>query len=286
MTDAPAAESSESRGRPEPRADSKPRLSPRKRAQRVRLVQYAVLAAVVVAIIVVTDWGQVARAFFDVDVAVSTIAHGFGSALLHTITYTAGGFVLGLAAGTLLALMRLSEVGPYRWIATVYVEFFRGLPALIVFIALSLLPLAFNGMSIPFPPYGTVWVALAIVGSAYMAETIRAGILAVPRGQVEAARSLGMSAGAASRKIVLPQAFRTMIPPLTNELIMLIKDSSLVFVIGLALSDFELTTFGKGMANSHASITPLVVAGLGYLAITLPLSYLVRKMETSNAKAR
>jgi polar amino acid transport system permease protein len=95
-----------------------------------------------------------------------------------------------------------------------------------------------------------------------------------------------MSPGTASRKIVLPQAFRIMIPPLTNELIMLIKDSSLVFAIGLSLGDFELTTFGKGMANNHANITPLVVAGLGYLVITLPLSYLVRRMEASNAKAR
>jgi polar amino acid transport system permease protein len=95
-----------------------------------------------------------------------------------------------------------------------------------------------------------------------------------------------MSAGAASRKIVLPQAFRTMIPPLTNELIMLIKDSSLVFVIGLSLANFELTTFGKGMADNHANITPLVIAGLGYLVITLPLSYVVHKMEASNARAR
>ncbi|MGH3435502.1 MAG: amino acid ABC transporter permease [Sciscionella sp.] len=262
------------------------RLSPRKRAQRARTVQYAVLVAVVVVIAATANWGQVAHVFFDGPIAASTLLNGFGSALLHTVTYTAGGFVLGLALGTLLALMRLSEVGPYRWIATAYVEFFRGLPTLVVFIALSLLPLAFSGLVIPFAPYGTVWVALAVVGGAYMAETIRAGILAVPRGQVEAARSLGMTPGTATRKIVLPQAFRIMIPPLTNELIMLIKDSSLVFAIGLSLADFELTTFGKGMANNEANLTPLVIAGLGYLVITLPLSYLVRRMEASNAKAR
>jgi polar amino acid transport system permease protein len=228
---------------------------------------------------VAANWSQVAHVFFDLHLARHAVVNGLGQALLHTVTYTVGGFILGFLVATLLALMRLSEVAIYRWIATVYIEFFRGLPTLVVFIALSLLSLAFNGLVIPFSPYGTVWLALAIVGSAYMAETIRAGIQAVPRGQVEAARSLGMTSGTATRKIVLPQAFRMMIPPLTNELIMLIKDSSLVFAIGLSVTDYELTTFGRGMANDEANITPLVVAGLAYLVITLPLSYLVRKME-------
>lgn len=260
-------------------AEPRARLSPRKRAQRVRWIQYAVLAAVVVVVALVADWPQVAHVFFDVPIAKKVIIHGLGQALLHTITYSLGGFVLGLAAATVWALMRLSQVRVYRWIATAYIEFFRGLPTLVVFIALSLLPLAFSGLIIPFSPYGTVWVALGIVGSAYMAETIRAGIQAVSHGQVEAARSLGMSAGATMRKIVLPQAFRIMIPPLTNELIMLVKDSSLVFAIGLSVGNFELTTFGQGMANNEANITPLVIAGLAYLVITLPLSYVVRRME-------
>jgi len=256
-----------------------PHRSPRKRAQRRRLAQYVVLAAVAVVAAIGINWREVAHVFFDLHLAGRTITEGLGQALWHTIAFTIGGFVLGLVAATALALMRLSDVAVYRWIATAYVEFFRGLPTLVVFIALALLPLAFNGLIIPFSPYGTVWVALGIVGSAYMAETIRAGIQAVPRGQAEAARSLGMSSGTAMRKIILPQAFRIMIPPLTNELIMLIKDSSLVFAIGLSVSDFELTTFGKGMANNEANITPLVIAGLAYLVITLPLSFLVRKME-------
>jgi polar amino acid transport system permease protein len=258
---------------------AKPRLSPRKRAKRTRLIQYAVLLLIVAVAALTANWQQVAHVFFDLHLARQAVVHGLGQALLHTVTYTVGGFVLGFLVATLLALMRLSEVGVYRWIATVYIEFFRGLPTLVVFIALSLLSLAFNGLVIPFSPYGTVWLALAIVGSAYMAETIRAGIQAVPRGQVEAARSLGMTSGMAMRKIVLPQAFRMMIPPLTNELIMLVKDSSLVFAIGLSVSDYELTTFGRGLANDEANITPLVVAGLAYLVITLPLSYLVRRME-------
>ncbi|TNC44876.1 amino acid ABC transporter permease, partial [Mumia zhuanghuii] len=187
---------------------------------------------------------------------------------------------------TVLAIMRLSQIGPYRWIATVYIEFFRGLPALIVFLVFTLLPLAFPGMRIPWDPYGTVWLALGIVGSAYLAETIRGGIQAVPKGQVEAARSLGMSSGQAMRKVVLPQAFRTMLPPLTNELILLVKDSSLVYIIGLSREHYELTKYGREMANQYVNVTPLVVAGVAYLIITLPLSLLVRRLEANAGKAR
>ncbi len=256
--------------------------SPRQRARRIRTVQYAVLILVALCAVLFANWGTIGHSFFDPKLIQYTLVHGFLSALWHTIAYSAGGFVLGLLAGTLLALMRLSDVGPYRWLAAIYVEFFRGLPALVVFIAFSLLPLAFSGLSMPWDPFGTAWAALGIVASAYMAETIRAGIQAVPRGQVEAARSLGMSSAQAMRKVTLPQAFRIMVPPLTNELIMLIKDSSLVFVIGLSLDTFELTKFGRAMANSNVNITPLMVAGLGYLVITLPLSFLVRRMEAKH----
>ena len=268
------------------RTGARKRLSPRKRAQRIRAVQYAVLVVVVAGAALVADWSTIGHTFFDPNLIVGTIAHGLWLALFNTIVYSAGGFVLGLIAGTLFALMRLSDVAPYRWIATVYIEFFRGLPALVVFMAFSLLPLAFPGLAMPWPPYGTVWAALGIVGSAYMAETIRAGIQAVPKGQIEAARSLGMSAGEAMRKVTLPQAFRIMIPPLTNELIMLIKDSSLVFIVGLSAANFDLTKFGRATANANVNITPLVVAGLGYLLITLPLSILVRRMEAAASKGR
>lgn len=259
------------------------KLSPRKRAQRVRLVQYAVLAAVVLAVVVTADGRMLQQVFLRPDLVVATLSGGLGKALFNTIVYTAGAFVVGLTIGTVLALMRLSSVAPYRWLSTVYVEFFRGVPALIVLIAFGGLGIAFPGLRIPFEPYGTVWLALGMVSAAYMSETIRAGIQAVPRGQVEAARSLGMTAGMATRRVVLPQAFRIVIPPLTNELILLTKDSSLVFAIGLTAGAFELTKFGRDLMNSTANLTPLVVAGFSYLIITLPLTFLVRQME---ARAR
>lgn len=261
-------------------------LSPRKKAQRTRIVQYILLAALVLAVIMFADGRQLQAAFLRPDLVQQTLTEGLPHALMNTVIYTAGGFVLGLLVGTVLALMRLSSVGPYRWIASVYIEFFRGLPAIIVFMAFSLMPLAFPGMQIPFQPYGTVWLALGIVAAAYMAETIRAGIQAVPKGQIEAARSLGMSAGVATRKIVLPQAFRIVTPPLTNELIILTKDSSLVYVIGLSASAYELTKYGRDMASTNANLTPLIVAGASYLIITLPLSYLVRRMEAKAKKSR
>lgn len=261
-------------------------LSPRQRSQRSRAIQYAILIVIVVVAAFTADWGQIGSVFFKPSLIKSAFESGLPTAFVKTIEYTIGAFVIGLLGGTLLALMRLSSVGPYRWIATVYIEFFRGLPAIVVFVAFSLLPLAFANLVIPFDPYGTVWLALGIVSAAYMAEVIRAGIQAVPKGQLEAARSLGMPLGVATRKIVLPQAFRIVLPPLANDLILLVKDSSLVFIIGTSAADFELTGFGRDLANTESNLTPLVTAGFCYLIITLPLGLLVRRLEAKAARAR
>jgi polar amino acid transport system permease protein len=119
-----------------------------------------------------------------------------------------------------------------------------------------------------------------------MAETIRAGIQAVPRGQMEAAQSLGMGRGMAMRRIVLPQAFRIIIPPMTNELVLLLKDTSLVSVLGVTIATKELTRWGRDGVNTFANATPLIVAGLLYLVITFPLTQLVRVMERRASRSR
>lgn len=261
-------------------------VSPRRRARRRRLLQYVVLVVGAVVLISVADLPQIGQVFFRSDLIARTLTQGLGTALLNTVIYTAGAFVFGLIGGTVLALMRLSSVGPYRWISGIYIEFFRGLPAIIVLLAFGLLPLAFPGLILPFDPYGTVWIALGIVAAAYMAETIRAGIQAVPKGQVEAARSLGMPEGMATRKVVLPQAFRIVTPPLTNELILLVKDSSLAYILGLSTDGYELTKYGRDLASTNANLTPLVVAGLCYLVITLPLTVIVKRMEARAKRAR
>jgi polar amino acid transport system permease protein len=216
--------------------------SPRQRAQRLRYVQYAVLVLILLAVVLLADWAELQRAFFDWELVKEQFPRVLTVALKNTIIYTACGFTFGLVLGLVLALMRLSSVGPYRWIATGVIELFRGLPALVVFIALGVgFSLAFPDREIPFGNLGIVTLALGLVGGAYMAETIRAGIQAVPKGQMEAARSLGMSHGRAMVSVVIPQAFRIILPPLTNELILLTKDSSLVYILGLALEDYELT---------------------------------------------
>lgn len=259
-------------------------MSRRRRARLFRGVQYAVLLIAIAVFALVADWGTLRQAFFDVEIAKALFPEVITTALVNTAYYTLLGFGFGLGLGIVLALMRLSTVPPYRWIAIAYIEFFRGVPSLLVFIALGFgVPLAFE---VALDMDITVMLSLGLVGAAYMAETIRAGILAVPKGQTEAARSLGMTPGRAMVSIVMPQAFRIVLPPLTNELILLTKDSSLVYLLGLSLGQFELANFGRDALNEHKSLTPILIAGLLYLVITLPLGHLVRRLEARTAKAR
>ena len=259
----------------------------RRQKRRLSLgVQYAVFLAAVLALVLLADWQTLRENFARGEIARTMFPDVLTVALANTVIYTVTGFVAGLVLGLVLALMRLSSVPPYRWLATAYVEVFRGLPALLIFIFVGVgVPLAFPGAQIPGGTVGKVALALALVSAAYMAETVRAGIQAVPRGQVEAARSLGMSSSRAMVSIVIPQAFRIIIPPLTNELVLLFKDSSLVLFLGVQLGERELTKFGRDLASTKANITPILIAGLCYLVITVPLSYLARRLEARNARA-
>jgi polar amino acid transport system permease protein len=262
-------------------------MTPRKRARLSRGIQYAVLAGIVLVAVLAADWPVIIEDFANPSIFVQLVPEIFTVALKNTVIYTACGFTFGLALGLLLALMRLSSVGPYRWFATAVIELFRGLPALVVFIFFAFgIPTAFPGYAVPFDPLGTVTLALGLVGGAYMAETIRAGIQAVPKGQMEAARSLGMSQTRAMFSVVIPQAFRIILPPLTNELILLTKDSSLVYVVGLSLDDYELTGFGRDALNTLVNVTPLTAIAVASLLITVPLSIVVRRMESRAERAR
>ena len=253
-------------------------MSKRKRAQVFRWIQYGILVVIVLLVAILADWGRLAATFFSVDDAAAMFPEVITVGLKNTVVYTASGFALGLALGLVLALMRLSSVAPYRWISGLYIELFRGLPALLVLLSIGYgIPLAFPGTFLD--KYTAVMLGLGIVSSAYIAETRRAGIQAVPKGQVEAARSLGMSTTRTTFTIVIPQAFKIILPPLTNELIMLTKDSSLAYVLGASLLELELTQMARQEMNSAQSLTPFVVAGLGYLVLTIPLSYLSRYLE-------
>ncbi|MER6731778.1 amino acid ABC transporter permease [Streptomyces puniciscabiei] len=267
--------------------DTDTELQPRKkgltRRQKRRLsrgVQYVVFVAAVIAVAVTADWGRLQNQFAQGGIAQQMWPDVITLALKNTVLYTVSGFVLGLVLGLVIALMRLSSVGPYRWLAGIYIEVFRGLPALLIFVFIAVaVPLAFPGTEIPGGTYGKGALGLGLIGAAYMAETFRAGIQAVPRGQMEAARSLGFSPAKAMISIIIPQAFRIILPPLTNELIMLFKDSSLVLLLGVTLEERELSKYGRDLASTTANSTPILVAGLCYLLVTIPLGFVARRLE-------
>ncbi len=261
-------------------------MKPRRRQHLVQVVLYAILAAGIVVTVVVPPWDEIQRGFANVEVARSMFPEVVTVAAKNTLLYTATSFVFGLVVGLALALMKLSSVRPYRWLASTYIEIFRALPALVTIMLVGFaIPILFQ-VNVPGGFLGKVTLGLGIVAAAYMAETIRAGIEAVPKGQMEAARSLGMTHSRAMASIIIPQAFRIIIPPLTNELVLLIKDTSLVFVLGFTLEGRELFKFGRDVMTQRFNGTPLIVIALLYLVITVPMTRLVAQLEKRSARAR
>lgn len=262
------------------------------RSQRARLLTlalYVAFALLVLAFVLVANWEAIRSNFFLTEGFTGNWQDMVLTGAKNTILYTVISFIGGFVLAVVLVLMKLAPIAPFRWVATAYIELFRGLPALVVIIFMGLgVPIAFGWR----PPGGTVGaglLALMMVAGAYMAETLRAGIEAVPKGQSEAARSLGMNAPWTMASIVMPQALRIVVPPLTNELVILLKDTSLLFVIGLAANEKELTTLARDFMSSGPSAgtaTSLAFAALLYLAITLPLTQLVAWMERKQKRSR
>lgn len=245
--------------------------------QLFRAAQYLVLFAAILLLALLADWPKIGKTFFDPTAIAGQFPGVLSTALVNTIFYTVLGFAFGFPLGLIIALMRMSQVPPYRWIATAYVEIFRGVPTLLVFIALGYgVPIAFNAR---YDNWVAVMLALGLVGAAYTSETIRAGLTGVPTGQVEAADSLGLTRAQAYRTVIIPQAFRIVLPPLTNELILLAKDSSLVYALGLTIDEYELTKWGQVGLTEFKSLTAVIVSGLCYLVLTIPLGYLSRYLE-------
>jgi polar amino acid transport system permease protein len=253
-------------------------LSKRKKAMYMRYVMYIASIAILVVVILFIDWGRLGNAMFRWNIVKDQFPNILTKAAKNTVVFTVLGFTGGISFGLLFALMRLSTIRPYRWFAATYIEIFRGIPLLVTLLILGFgIPIA-TGWHWP-NPYLQGAIPLSLVASAYMAETIRAGIEAVPKGQMEAARSLGMSYARAMINIIIPQALRIIVPPLTNEFVLLIKDTSLISVLGVTAATKDLARFGRDGVNQTANATPLIVAGLVYLAMTLPLTQLVAWME-------
>ena len=190
-----------------------------------------------------------------------------------TAVMAVSSLVLGLPFGLCLALARVQSNRLLSAPAALYVEVMRGTPLLVqILFVYFVLP----GVGVNLPATASGILALTLNAAAYISEVIRAGILSIDAGQMEAARALGMSYWQAMRRIILPQTFRRVVPPLTNEGIALLKDSSLVSVIGLT----ELARTGQELASRYAApltIWPLVA--LLYLVLTFPLTRMAEYLE-------
>jgi arginine/lysine/histidine/glutamine transport system substrate-binding/permease protein len=186
-----------------------------------------------------------------------------------TLELTAFSVFLGMIAGSLIGIARLSPVTPLRWITRAYVDFFRGTPLLVqIFMIYFGLPALLQGVGINFSlnRLAAAVMALSLNSAAYLAEIVRAGIQSIEIGQSEAAQSLGLGAVETMRYIIFPQALRRMLPPLGNEFITLLKDTSLVAVIG-----FE-ELFRRGqliVADNYRAFEIYAAVALIYLALTL-----------------
>lgn len=257
----------------------------RQKAQLRRWAFYLLFIGIVVFLFLRIDWTEMRENVFDVELAKEQFPDIITQAARNTLIFTFFGFTGGFTLAVVIALMRLSTLTPYRWFAVVYIEIFRGLPQLLTILFIGFIMPIVLDIRIPWT-YGAGSVALALVAGAYMAETIRAGIEAVPKGQMEAARSLGMTHYRAMKTIVIPQAFRIVIPPLTSEFVALIKDTSLLAALGTTDATEELLKFGRSGAQKNVDATPLVVAGLVYLAFTIPLGRVAAYLERRGKRAR
>jgi polar amino acid transport system permease protein len=197
--------------------------------------------------------------------------------LLVTIRLAAVSEVCILFLGLIVALVRISRIKIFRAAAAVYIDVVRGIP-LILQIVIIYFGLGHLGLNLDRFTAGVL--ALTICYAAYEAEIFRAGIESIHKGQMEAARSLGMGYLKSMRYIVLPQAVRRVIPPLSNEFIALLKDTALVSVISLS----EVFQRGRELMGWKANVTPLVGVALCYLIITIPLMRLVQYVEKGLAK--
>lgn len=190
-----------------------------------------------------------------------------------TVKLTALSISLGIAIGTAVALMRISTSKPLSLIATLYVTILRGTPLMI---QILIIYFALPQLGLRLDKFASAVIALGINASAYVAEIIRAAIESIEPGQMEAARSLGMSYGLAMRRIIIPQTYKRLLPPLGNEFIAMLKDTSLIAFIG----GEELTRAGQHIISDSFRPWPvyLTVAAI-YLCMTALFSLFVQLGE-------
>ncbi len=232
-----------------------------------------------------TSLHRIIHTFFDGHILARTFPVLLTVGLRNTALLSLAAMVVGLIVGLVVAMFLMSQRRPLRVMGRVYVDLFRGLPHIVsIYLIGQGLPLAgvalFGGGT-----YAYAALAIGIVEGAYMSEVFRSGIRGIDIGQAEASRSLGMSHLQSMRHVVLPQAARNILPALTGQLILVIKNTALVFLLGLGANQRELFAIAQDASSNDASLTPLVASGILYLALTVPLTYLVSALDRRMGRA-
>ena len=199
----------------------------------------------------------------------------FASGFWMTLRVVLASLVIALFMGTLVAGLRAARNKPLKWLGGLYVEAFRNLPLLVLLIILYA---GLRRMGLALDKFTAGAIGLGLYTSAYVAEAIRSGIFAVGKGQIEASLTLGFSYAETLRRIVLPQAIRTVIPPIGNLVIAMIKNSA---VIGASIIALEDLLKKARIVNSATPKTNEIFfwAAVGYLILTIPTTFLVRYLE-------
>ena len=203
---------------------------------------------------------------------VQQLAQGLGVSIAIFLLTLAFTFPFGM----LVALARMSRNGFLAWTARIYISIMRGTPLMLQLLVVFFGPYYLFGFSLRhYPPFIAVIIAFVLNYSAYFAEIYRAGIASIPRGQHEAALVLGYSRSQTFLKIILPQVVKRILPPVTNEIITLVKDTSLAQV----LSVLEMFTVAKQLSNAQSSLIPLMMAGVFYYVFNFLVAWVMERIE-------
>ncbi|WP_375464994.1 amino acid ABC transporter permease [uncultured Methylobacterium sp.] len=219
---------------------------------------------------------------FDFGVVLGSLPYLFGQGMVFTVTLTALAAGMGVVLGTLIAMARLSGVPGLKHVAKVYVELMRSLPlVLVIFWFYFLVPYIGAWVTRASSPvqvgaFSSALITFTLFEAAYFSEIMRAGIQSIPKGQTGAAYALGMTYAQTMRTVVLPQAFRNMLPLLLTQTIVLFQDTSLVYV--LSLTDF-LGAASKVAQRDGRLVEMYLFAALVYFAVCFSASFLVRRLQ-------
>lgn len=205
----------------------------------------------------------------------------FLKGLLVTVGVSVPGFLLGLVVGLLLLAMQRAPFAPLRWLARVYVSFIRGTPLLVqIFFVYYALP---GLVGVDLPAFAAGFLSLSLNSGAFVTEIFRGGLSGLPQGQWEAADALGLGRGTTWRRVILPQLFIRVLPPLTNEFTMLVKASPLLSVITVV----ELTRSAQlVMLQTYLPVEAYLVAAALYFAILTSMSHVTRRVKSWSERSR